>query len=131
MTTIRKAADGHGNYAGLAQITPLNTGFSTSGVRYSEFIPLADGTWKPYGALYEEVTYINLQISEYTAILAVLGLSNDFDDTSNEVTYRTIGADHATYTSYNATVVHRKGVDTDFTNNVYARAVFLFTKLEV
>ena len=126
----RQAADTFNNAAGLADITADDQGMSTAGLQYPRYINCADGSVKPDGAPFEVLEYTNQTAAEYTAILTAFGLTTAIGNASNEITYRTPGADRSTYANYNAIVVHRKGVDATFEDGRYTRVTFTIKIVE-
>lgn len=126
----QQVASGWNNAGSLQNLIDEDFVDAPPGLHYPEHRRLADGTLKVIGAPVEEVEFTNLETADYTAILTKWGFSTAIDDVSNQITYRTVLPDRATAVTYNAIVVHRKGIDAPFEGGLFQFARFTVTMVE-
>jgi hypothetical protein len=124
-----QVAVGHDNTAGLATVSASKPP-KTQGVQYPRYITAGSGVVYPDGAPFVVWAFEHLTAAEYVAVLTAMGLTDSPASVSADVTLRTIGHDRVTYRNYNATVVHRKVEDTNYSGGLYRRATFTFKQLE-
>lgn len=127
----KAVAVGHNNNAGLVTLSGSLTPVS-SGVLYPEFVATLDGTLVAHGAAYIEWQFSPLTDANYTALLGYHGFVLGTPSQATAlVTVRDVGRDRSTYTVYNATAVHRVGVDGQFQRGLWRGVKITYTLLEV
>ncbi len=123
-----KGAPNHDNVAGLTTLVyPL---ICPRGIQYPTYIEAASGKVYPDGAGFCWWEFNDLTEVQYEAVLALLGLTTAVTSVSAPVTIQTVTHDRSVFANYNATVVHKKGEDTEFADNRFLSARFLFKQLE-
>lgn len=123
-----QAAPNHDNVAGFTTLaTPP---ICPLGIQYAEYIQAASGKVYPNGTSFCVWEFNDLTEAQYEAILAILGLTTAATSVTGPVTIQTVTHDRSVFANYNATVVHKKGEDTEFADNRFLSARFLFNQLE-
>lgn len=123
-------APGHDNEAGFVAILPNKAGSSTamiSPIRFAEYAYSGAITAKGKGEKFCEIEMSNVSFADYTSMRETdLGFSG-FDDTSTTITIQLDDPDQSTTSNYNATLIHRPGVDTELSDDGrrFARVVWL------
>lgn len=120
-------AIGHDNEAGFVTVDPQPA--CPLGIQNAIYVETISGIPYPDGDEFTVWEFENLTPTQYTTLLAAMGLTSAASSVSAEVTISTISHDRTTYANYNARVVHKKGEDTEFSGWLYTRARFLFKKL--
>jgi hypothetical protein len=120
-------AAGHDNEAGYQDIPGRPT---TRGIQYPVYVTALDGTVHPKGAPFVIYDFNNVETADYISMLTALGFSGDPDDVSAPVTLAVPEYDYTTFNDWNATCVHRPGVDTEWDGTKYPRVHFVFKQLE-
>ncbi len=123
-----RAAPNHDNVAGFTTLaTPP---VCPRGIQYPVYIEAASGKVYPDGTGFCWWEFNDLTEAQYEAVLAALGLTTVANNVSAPVTIQTVTHDRSVFANYNATVVHKKGEDTEFADNRFLSARFLFKQLE-
>ncbi len=123
-----RAAPNHDNTAGFTTLaTPP---VCSRGIQYPAYIEAASGKVYPDGTGFCWWEFNDLTEAQYEAVLAALGLTTATTSVSGPVTIQTVTHDRSAFANYNATVVHKKGEDTEFADNRFLSARFLFKQLE-
>ena len=134
MSVDRQVAPGFNNASNLASITSDGQGVSvTNGPRYARYKTPANGRTKPDGKLYEVLEFSDQTETEYSALLAAHGFTDDYDDVARSVTYRTALRPNVTtdYANYNAICEHKRGEgDAVFQNGIYPVVRFTYNRME-
>lgn len=123
-----QGAAGHDNEAGFTTLNPQPR--CPQGIQYPVYINAASNVTYPDGAAFCVWEFENLKIAQYEAILTLLGLTTSASNVSGLVTIQTVTHARGTFANYNATVVHRKGEDTEYAGKLFRSAVFTFRSLE-
>ncbi len=119
-------ATGHNNAAGLVTFSPQP---ACNGIAYPVRRHVGSGLVLVDGAAMATLVFNVLQVSEYSVIMAALGLSmTDVSDESGLVTVSLPGPDRVTFSNYNGTVFHNR-LDTKFEDHLYRDVKFLLTDL--
>lgn len=130
----RQVAPGFNNAAGLESISDGQGISTTNGPRYARYKTPANGFAKVDGKLYEVLEFRNQTEAEYLALLAAHGYTDDYDDISRSVTYRTVlrPNEYTTFTNYNAIVEHLRGEGdaVDDGNGIYSLVRFTYNRME-
>ena len=127
-TTTYKVAINYDNAIGLADLSPQP--FCELGMQVAEVRYAADGSVSQHGNQFADIEYVNLKPAQYTALLAKFGLGTTFADISQECTVTLPVAGRASFSTYNALVVHRQDQDASFEDHLIQRAVFHYTLVE-
>lgn len=127
----KAVASGHNNGAGLTALTGYLSP-SSSGVIYPEFIAVMSGDVIAHGAAYFEWTFAPLSDANYTLLIGYHGLTLNTPSTASAlVTVREVNRDRSTWITYNATAIHRPGVDGRFSSGLWRGVKITYTLLEV
>jgi hypothetical protein len=122
-------APNHDNEAGYIDVlVPV----LTKGIQYPVYVTAGDGSVHAKGAAFVVFEMHNVTFSQYTQMRETdLAFSSVESDVSKAVTVAVPEPDRVTFNNWNATLIHRPGVDTEMDENHtrYERVYWRFTKL--